>query len=122
LGQPTPAFGPLWQHGPASPDLKAQLASVSRPMAEGGEALPWRVGGGPIPASQRWRTMAEQWLEHVGDMETLLVWLEKDGTRRGWLSAAAVHRRRRVTGGRPEMESRPALKWTPRYMALGRSL
>jgi hypothetical protein len=93
-------------------------------MAEAGEALPWRAGGGdgPIPVSQRWRPVGEQRLEHVGDTGTLLEWLEEDGTHREWLSTVAAFGWRRVTGGRPEKGSRPALKWTPRFMGLGQSL
>jgi hypothetical protein len=102
----------------------AQPASASRPMAEAGEVLPWRAGGsgGPIPASRRWRPVGEQRLEHVGDAETLLEWLEEDGTHREWLSTATAYGRRRVTGGRSENESRLALKWTSRFMGLERSL
>jgi hypothetical protein len=66
--------------------------------------------------------MGEQRLEHVGDVETLLEWLEEDGTHREWLSAAAAHGRRRVTSGRPKKKLRPALKWMSRFMGLGRSL
>jgi hypothetical protein len=100
----------------------AQPAPTSRLMAEAWEALPWRVGGGgQISVSRRWRPVGEQRLEHGGDAETLLEWLEEDGTHHEWLSAAASHRQRRVTGGRREKESRPALKWTPRFMGLGRA-
>jgi hypothetical protein len=92
-------------------------------MAEAGEALLWLTGGGggPIPVSWRWHPVGEQRLEHVGDVETLLEWLEEDGTYREWLSAVAAHGRRRVTGSMQE-ELRAALKWTPRFMGLRRSL
>jgi hypothetical protein len=93
-------------------------------MAEAGEALPWRAGGGsePILTSRRWRPVGEQQLEHVGGAETLLELLEEDGTHREWLSVVVAHGRRRVTGGRPEKELRPVLKWTLRFMGLGWSL
>jgi hypothetical protein len=64
--------------------------------------------------------VGKQWLEHVGDAETLLEWLEEDGAHREWLSTAATLGRRRVTGGRSEEGSRPALKWTSRFVGLGR--
>jgi hypothetical protein len=83
-------------------------------MAKAGEALPRRAGDGgrSIPVCQRRRPVGKQWLEHVGDAETLLEWLEEDGAHREWLSTAATLGRRRVTGGRSEEGSRPALKWT----------
>jgi hypothetical protein len=116
LGQPTPAFSPSWQHGLASPGLKAHGRS------RGGVALAAGGGGGPILVSQRWRPVGEQRQEHIRDTGTLLEWLEEDGAHCEWLSTATALGWRRVAGGRPEKESRLALKWTLRFMGLGRSL
>jgi hypothetical protein len=66
--------------------------------------------------------VGKQRLEHVGDTGTQLEWLEEDGAHREWLSAVAALQRRRVTGSRPEEGSRSALKWTLRFVGLGRSL
>jgi hypothetical protein len=79
-------------------------------MAEAGEVLPWRAGGGggSILTSQRWCPVGEQQLEHVRDAETLLEWLEEDGTHHEWLFATAMHGRRRVADSRLDKESRRA--------------
>jgi hypothetical protein len=66
--------------------------------------------------------VGKQRLEHVGDAETLLEWLEEDGAHREWLSTAAALGQRRVTDGRLEEGSRPALKWTSKFVGLRRSL
>jgi hypothetical protein len=101
----------------------AQPPLASRPMAEAGEALPWHAGGGSRSILVSWRRcpVGKHRLEHVGDAGNLLEWLEEDGAHREWFSTAVALKRRRVASGRTE-GSRPTLKWTSRFIGLGRRL
>jgi hypothetical protein len=102
----------------------AQVAPASRPVAEAGKgAMASRVAAAgrsrrlPVMRCSRERsgsTPMRRQTDFGGGGE--------EGAHREWLSAGPVLGWRRVIDGRPEEGSRTVLKWTSRFVGVGRSL